>query len=79
MKLGTCLWFRGSFGFLSCDDGSDDLFCHWSALDGPDSAHKMLEPGDRVEYEVGFRNGKRIAINVHKLEARHGSNQAGTR
>lgn len=66
MKTGTVKWFNATkgFGFLSDEEGND-VFVHFSALqmDG----FKVLEEGQRVEFEVV--NGERgpQAANVTKL------------
>lgn len=55
-------WFGRGYGFIKPDDGSDDVFCHFSSIqDG-----NCLNQGDAVTYEVKFNeaNGKYLAENV---------------
>ena len=49
---GTVKWFNDEkgFGFIS-REGADDVFVHFSAIEGP--GYKSLEEGQRVEFEVG--------------------------
>merc|ERR1712150_184076 len=42
------------FGFLTPDDGGEDVFVHRSSLDGVEA----LEEGDEVMYEVEYDNRK---------------------
>lgn len=52
MATGSVKWFNESkgFGFISQDDGGDDVFVHFSAIEG--SGFKTLTEGQRVTYEV---------------------------
>ncbi|MGY1773787.1 cold-shock protein [Blastococcus sp. SYSU D00813] len=46
-------WFNAEkgFGFITPDDGSDDVFVHFSAI--PDrGGYRELQEGQRVEYEA---------------------------
>ena len=49
---GTVKWFNDSkgFGFLTRDDGEQDVFCHHSAIQG--EGFKTLVEGARVEFDV---------------------------
>ena len=51
MKTGTVKWFNAKkgYGFIS-DENGDDIFVHFSALNM--SGFKVLEEGDKVEFEV---------------------------
>jgi CspA family cold shock protein len=52
MTTGTVKWFNAEkgFGFIAPDDGSADLFAHYSAIVG--SGHRSLDDGQRVSFDV---------------------------
>uniref|UniRef100_A0A8I6WHB3 CSD domain-containing protein n=1 Tax=Hordeum vulgare subsp. vulgare TaxID=112509 RepID=A0A8I6WHB3_HORVV len=49
---GEVKWFNESkgFGFITPDDGSKDVFVHFSAI--TDNAFKTLAEGQRVEFII---------------------------
>jgi len=53
MALGTVKWFNAEkgYGFITVDDSGDDIFVHWSAIEG--EGYRALDEGQRVELEVG--------------------------
>ena len=52
MATGTVKWFNEAkgFGFLSQDDGGDDVFVHFSAIQA--DGFKTLAEGQKVTFEV---------------------------
>lgn len=52
MATGIVKWFNESkgFGFISPDEGGDDLFAHFSAIQS--QGFKTLAEGQRVSFEV---------------------------
>jgi len=67
---GTVKWFNDSkgFGFISLEDGSKDVFVHYSAIKGG-SEFKTLAEGDRVEFDVVQGDKGPAAENVARIEA----------
>jgi CspA family cold shock protein len=49
---GTVKWFNAAkgFGFISPNDGGDDVFAHYSAIEM--EGYKTLTEGQEVEYEL---------------------------
>jgi CspA family cold shock protein len=52
MANGTVKWFNDAkgFGFISPEDGSADVFAHFSAINS--KGFRSLREGQRVSYEV---------------------------
>ena len=52
MATGTVKWFNATkgFGFITPDDGSADVFAHYSAIQS--DGYKTLEENQKVEYEI---------------------------
>jgi cold shock protein len=52
MAQGTVKWFNAEkgYGFIAVDGGQQDVFVHFSAIQG--SGYRSLEEGQRVEFEI---------------------------
>jgi len=52
MGTGTVKWFNDAkgYGFITPDDGSEDLFAHFSAIQM--GGFKTLKEGQKVSFEV---------------------------
>ena len=52
MTQGTVKWFNGEkgFGFITPDDGSKDVFVHYSEIQG--NGYKSLDENQRVQFEI---------------------------
>jgi CspA family cold shock protein len=66
MNSGTVKWFNDDkgFGFISNEEGGDDVFVHYTAVDS--KGFRSLKEGQHVTYETepDPRNGKLRAKNV---------------
>ena len=52
MATGTVKWFNADkgFGFIAPDDGSADVFAHFSAING--TGYRSLEENQQVSFDV---------------------------
>ncbi|MCB1754942.1 MAG: cold-shock protein [Gammaproteobacteria bacterium] len=52
MATGTVKWFNETkgFGFIAQDSGGDDVFVHFSAIDG--TGFKTLAEGQKVTFDI---------------------------
>jgi len=66
-KTGKIKWFNDAkgFGFVTPDDGSKDVFVHFSAIQG--EGFKSLAEGDKIEFEVQDSEKGPKAANVRKI------------
>jgi CspA family cold shock protein len=68
MASGTVKWFNDSkgFGFITPENGGDDLFAHFSAIQS--SGFKTLKEGQRVTFDVTTGPKGQQAANIRPLD-----------
>lgn len=66
MSIGTVKWFNATkgFGFIANDEGGDDVFVHFSAIQG--DGYKTLKEGQKVSFDVEADPKKRRKTSRNK-------------
>ncbi len=69
MATGVVKWFspEKGYGFITPDDGSPDVFVHFSAIQG--EGYRNLEENMKVEYDVSQGQKGPQASNVRPISA----------
>ncbi len=64
MATGTVKWFNDSkgFGFIKPDDGSEDLFAHFSEIRS--TGFKSLRENQKVSFEISVGPKGKQAANI---------------
>ncbi len=67
MTTGVVKWFSSEkgYGFITPDDGSDDVFAHFSNIDS--NGYRTLEEGQKVEFEITQGPKGLQAEHIHAL------------
>ena len=67
MAQGTVKWFseEKGYGFIAPDDESEDIFVHYSGIEG--SGFRSLNEGERVSYEPTQGRRGEQAVNVRRV------------
>ncbi len=54
------------YGFIAPDDGGEDLFVHYTGIEG--EGYRSLQEGERVSYEPTWGRKGEQAENVRRVE-----------
>ena len=73
MPQGTVKWFNEEkgFGFISPEDGNEDVFVHHSGVAG--TGFKSLNEGEKVTYELTRGKKGMQAVNISKSSISSGN------
>ena len=76
MPIGTVKWFNDAkgFGFIEPQDGGDDVFAHFSAIQM--EGFRTLKQGGRVSFELVQGPKGQLAQNIAPIETAEGADAA---
>ena len=68
MATGTVKWFNDAkgFGFISPSEGGEDLFAHFSAIQG--NGFKTLAENQKVTFDIVTGPKGKQAANINKAD-----------
>ncbi len=68
IRTGSVKWFndKKGYGFITQDNGEEDVFVHFSGING--NGHKSLDDKQRVSYEIEQGDKGLQATNVSPEE-----------
>ncbi|NOX62961.1 MAG: cold-shock protein [Chloroflexi bacterium] len=66
-ETGTVKWFNDAkgYGFIERDNGAEDVFVHYSAIEG--HGYRSLKEGQRVEFTIEQGQKGLSAADVRKV------------
>lgn len=69
MATGVVKWFSNAkgYGFISPEEGGDDIFAHFSAINM--DGYKTLREGQKVEFEITQGPKGKHALNIQATAA----------
>lgn len=69
MATGTVKWFNDAkgFGFITPDNGGNDLFAHFSAINIGEKGFKSLKGGQRISFEIEQGAKGKQAANIKSV------------
>ena len=79
MVSGTVKWFNSKkgYGFITPEDGSPDIFVHYSAIKADSDEFKIIYEGDTVEFETTEGDKGPQAVDVTVTEKGPRTNTRG--
>ncbi len=78
MSTGTVKWFNNAkgYGFILPDEGSGDLFAHYSAIDM--DGYRTLKAGQAVTFDTAKGDKGMHAVNIRLAESSNSSQTTTT-